>query len=122
VRGNRIVPLRDSWALEVQKQASALPAPPPAEKRAPKVVEEKVPEPLTGEELAQLEALRGELMPVIDGALAAHPAQVETYRGGKAGLLGFFIAQVMKQVAVGGGAKPSPKLVSVVMAERLGAG
>ncbi|HSS49445.1 MAG TPA: hypothetical protein VLX28_10895 [Thermoanaerobaculia bacterium] len=50
--------------------------------------------------------------------LAAHPSQVESYRKGKTGLLGFLIAQVMKQVATGGG-KPNPKLISVMVAERL---
>ncbi|HEV7785496.1 MAG TPA: hypothetical protein VGQ28_09185 [Thermoanaerobaculia bacterium] len=65
-----------------------------------------------------LEQLRPELLPIIDSVLAAHPAQVDSYRKGKTGLLGFLIAQVMKQVAVGGG-KPNPKLISVTLAERL---
>jgi aspartyl-tRNA(Asn)/glutamyl-tRNA(Gln) amidotransferase subunit B len=39
----------------------------------------------------------GDLDPVIDGILAANPQQVEAYRGGKAGLLGFFVGQVMKE-------------------------
>ena len=30
--------------------------------------------------------------------LAANPAQVEAYRGGKEGLLGFFVGQVMKEL------------------------
>jgi len=38
-----------------------------------------------------------ELDPVIDRILAAHPGQVEAYRGGKDGLLGFFVGQVMKE-------------------------
>jgi aspartyl-tRNA(Asn)/glutamyl-tRNA(Gln) amidotransferase subunit B len=37
------------------------------------------------------------LEPVVDAILAANPAQVEQYRGGKAGLLGFFVGQVMKE-------------------------
>ena len=37
------------------------------------------------------------LEPVVDAILAANPAQVEQYRGGKDGLLGFFVGQVMKE-------------------------
>jgi aspartyl-tRNA(Asn)/glutamyl-tRNA(Gln) amidotransferase subunit B len=39
----------------------------------------------------------GSLEPVVDAILAANPAQVEQYRGGKDGLLGFFVGQVMKE-------------------------
>src|SRR4029079_2836128 len=38
-----------------------------------------------------------ELDPGIEGVIAAHPAQAEQYRGGKQGLLGFFVGQVMKE-------------------------
>jgi aspartyl-tRNA(Asn)/glutamyl-tRNA(Gln) amidotransferase subunit B len=37
------------------------------------------------------------LEPVVDAILAANPGQVEQYRGGKQGLLGFFVGQVMKE-------------------------
>jgi aspartyl-tRNA(Asn)/glutamyl-tRNA(Gln) amidotransferase subunit B len=37
------------------------------------------------------------LEPLVDAVLAANPAQVEQYRGGKEGLLGFFVGQVMKE-------------------------
>jgi aspartyl-tRNA(Asn)/glutamyl-tRNA(Gln) amidotransferase subunit B len=37
------------------------------------------------------------LEPVVDAILAASPGQVEQYRGGKQGLLGFFVGQVMKE-------------------------
>ena len=46
----------------------------------------------------------GELDPMIDRVLAANPGQVEQYRGGKQGLLGFFVGQVMKET--GGTADP----------------
>ncbi len=36
------------------------------------------------------------LEPIVDEVLAANPGQVAAYRGGKAGLLGFFVGQVMK--------------------------
>jgi aspartyl-tRNA(Asn)/glutamyl-tRNA(Gln) amidotransferase subunit B len=38
-----------------------------------------------------------QLGPIVDAVLAANPAQVEQYRGGKEGLLGFFVGQVMKE-------------------------
>jgi len=37
------------------------------------------------------------LEPIVDAILAASPAQVEQYRAGKDGLLGFFVGQVMKE-------------------------
>jgi aspartyl-tRNA(Asn)/glutamyl-tRNA(Gln) amidotransferase subunit B len=37
------------------------------------------------------------LEPVVDAVLAANPGQVEQYRAGKDGLLGFFVGQVMKE-------------------------
>ncbi|MEA2690953.1 MAG: glutaminyl-tRNA synthetase [Acidobacteriota bacterium] len=121
---NRIVPLRDSWALETQKQAPAAPAPAKApEPKAPKVPKEteaKEPEPLSEEELAALAQLRPAVLPIVESVLAAHPGQVELYRKGKTGLLGFLIAQVMKRVAEGGGTA-SPKLVSVMVREKVGA-
>jgi glutaminyl-tRNA synthetase len=122
---NRIVPLRDSWAPEAQKAAPGAAAAPKApEPKVPKVVKEpeaKVPEPLTDEESALLARMRPEVEPLIAAVLAAHPAQVESYRKGKTGLLGFLIAQVMKQAAQAGG-QANPKLISVMLAERLGGG
>jgi aspartyl-tRNA(Asn)/glutamyl-tRNA(Gln) amidotransferase subunit B len=38
-----------------------------------------------------------ELEPIVAKVLAANAAQVEEYRAGKAGLLGFFVGQVMKE-------------------------
>jgi aspartyl-tRNA(Asn)/glutamyl-tRNA(Gln) amidotransferase subunit B len=46
----------------------------------------------------------GAIDPVIDRVIAAHPAQAEQFRGGKEGLLGFFVGQVMKET--GGSADP----------------
>ncbi len=45
-----------------------------------------------------------QLLPVIEAVLAAFPAQVETYRGGKTQVAGFFIGQVMRRT--GGSADP----------------
>jgi Asp-tRNA(Asn)/Glu-tRNA(Gln) amidotransferase B subunit len=56
-----------------------------------------------------------ELDPVIDGIVAANPGQVAAYRGGKDGLLGFFVGQVMKQT----GGKADPRVVSERLREKL---
>ncbi|MFL5910257.1 MAG: Asp-tRNA(Asn)/Glu-tRNA(Gln) amidotransferase subunit GatB, partial [Gaiellaceae bacterium] len=55
------------------------------------------------------------LAPVIDAVLAANPEQVETYRGGKEGVLGFFVGQVMRET----GGKADPKVVNRLVRERL---
>jgi aspartyl-tRNA(Asn)/glutamyl-tRNA(Gln) amidotransferase subunit B len=57
-----------------------------------------------------------ELQGVIDGVLAANPGQVEAYRAGKHGLLGFFVGQVMKETS----GTANPKLVGDLLRERLG--
>ena len=38
-----------------------------------------------------------QLDPVIDAIIAANPGQVAAFKGGKDGLLGFFVGQVMKE-------------------------
>jgi aspartyl-tRNA(Asn)/glutamyl-tRNA(Gln) amidotransferase subunit B len=57
----------------------------------------------------------GELAPIIDAVIAAHPDQVETYRGGKEGVLGFLVGQVMRETQ----GKADPKVVNRLLAERL---
>jgi aspartyl-tRNA(Asn)/glutamyl-tRNA(Gln) amidotransferase subunit B len=52
---------------------------------------------------------------VIDRILAANQGQVEAYRGGKEGLLGFFVGQVMKETQ----GKANPKVVNERLRERL---
>jgi glutaminyl-tRNA synthetase len=111
---NRIVQLRDSWAAEAQKQA---PAVAPSPQKAPKTQEAKAPEPLSVEERELLERLRPALQPVVERVLAAHSNEVERYRKGQTGVLGFLLAQVLKQPA---GEKPNPKLVSAMLREALG--
>jgi glutaminyl-tRNA synthetase len=116
---NRTVPLRDSWAQEVQKSSAPPAAQKPPEPKKAKEVEAKVPEPLSAEEQEQLERMRPELLPILQGVLAAHPSQVASYRAGKTGLLGFLVAQVMKRVAESGG-KANPKLVNVMLTGEIG--
>jgi aspartyl-tRNA(Asn)/glutamyl-tRNA(Gln) amidotransferase subunit B len=56
-----------------------------------------------------------ELDPLIERVLAANPNQVESYRSGKEGLLGFFVGQVMKET----GGKANPKVVNELLREKL---
>jgi aspartyl-tRNA(Asn)/glutamyl-tRNA(Gln) amidotransferase subunit B len=56
-----------------------------------------------------------ELEPVVERVLAANPGQVEAYRGGKEGLLGFFVGQVMKET----GGKANARAVSELLREKL---
>jgi aspartyl-tRNA(Asn)/glutamyl-tRNA(Gln) amidotransferase subunit B len=55
------------------------------------------------------------LAPVIEAILAANPEQVETYRGGKEGVLGFFVGQVMRETQ----GKADPKVVNQLLREKL---
>ncbi len=55
------------------------------------------------------------LAPVIDSVIAAHPEQVETYRGGKEGVLGFLVGQVMRETQ----GKADPKAVNQLLREKL---
>ncbi len=56
-----------------------------------------------------------ELEPLIDSILAANPSQVEAYRGGKEGLLGFFVGQVMRETQ----GKADAKLVNELVRAKL---
>jgi aspartyl-tRNA(Asn)/glutamyl-tRNA(Gln) amidotransferase subunit B len=56
-----------------------------------------------------------ELVPVIDAIMAANPGQVETYRGGKEGVLGFFVGAVMRETQ----GKADPKVVNRLLLEKL---
>jgi aspartyl-tRNA(Asn)/glutamyl-tRNA(Gln) amidotransferase subunit B len=56
-----------------------------------------------------------ELDPVIDRIIEANPGQAEQYRGGKHGLLGFFVGQVMKET----GGKADPRVVNERVREKL---
>ena len=57
-----------------------------------------------------------QLDPVIDRVLAANPGQVEQFRGGKEGLLGFFVGQVMKET----GGTADARVVNQRLREKLG--
>ena len=77
----------------------------------------------TGREPAEIVRERGleqvsdeaELAAVVDAVIADHPGELEAYRGGKTGLLGFFVGQVMRRT----GGKADPKAVNRILRERL---
>jgi aspartyl-tRNA(Asn)/glutamyl-tRNA(Gln) amidotransferase subunit B len=56
-----------------------------------------------------------ELEPLVERILASNPGQVEAYRGGKEGLLGYFVGQVMKETQ----GKANPKVVNELVREKL---
>ena len=56
-----------------------------------------------------------ELEPIVEAVLAANPGQVEAYRGGKEGLLGFFVGQVMKETQ----GKADPRVVNELVRAKL---
>jgi aspartyl-tRNA(Asn)/glutamyl-tRNA(Gln) amidotransferase subunit B len=56
-----------------------------------------------------------ELAPIIDGILEANPDEVATYRGGKEGVLGFFVGAVMRET----NGKADPKVVNRLLREKL---
>ncbi len=58
----------------------------------------------------------GALEETVAKVLAASPKEVESYRGGKAGLLSFFVGQVMKETR----GKANPRIVQEVLKKKLG--
>jgi aspartyl-tRNA(Asn)/glutamyl-tRNA(Gln) amidotransferase subunit B len=56
-----------------------------------------------------------ELEPLVARILAENPGQVQAYKGGKQGLLGFFVGLVMKETA----GKADPNVVNELLRQRL---
>jgi aspartyl-tRNA(Asn)/glutamyl-tRNA(Gln) amidotransferase subunit B len=59
-----------------------------------------------------------EIRRAVDAVVAESPKQVETYRGGKTGTLGWFVGQVMKKT----GGKANPQLVNALVKKALDEG
>jgi aspartyl-tRNA(Asn)/glutamyl-tRNA(Gln) amidotransferase subunit B len=57
-----------------------------------------------------------ELEPLVDRILDASPGQVAAYKGGKEGLLGYFVGQVMKETQ----GKADPTAVNELLRQKLG--
>ncbi|HET6765260.1 MAG TPA: glutamine--tRNA ligase/YqeY domain fusion protein, partial [Longimicrobiaceae bacterium] len=56
------------------------------------------------------------LAPTVDAVIAENAAKAAEYRGGKTGLIGFFVGQVMRK----SGGKANPEVVQALLRERLG--
>jgi Asp-tRNA(Asn)/Glu-tRNA(Gln) amidotransferase B subunit len=56
-----------------------------------------------------------ELEPLVERVLAENPKQVESYRSGKEGVLGFFVGQVMRETQ----GKADAKVVNALLREKL---
>ena len=59
---------------------------------------------------------RGALEPLVAAVLEENPDKAAAYRGGKVGLMGFFMGQVMRR----SGGSANPELAKVILEERLG--
>ncbi len=78
----------------------------------------------TGRRPAEIVAEKGltqisdetELARVVDGILAANPDKAAAYRGGRSGLMGFFMGQVMRGTA----GRANPELARRLLEQRLG--
>src|SRR3954451_11264161 len=57
-----------------------------------------------------------ELEPLVERVLADNPGQVASYRGGKQGLLGYFVGQVLNETQ----GKADPKVVNELLRTKLG--
>ena len=80
------------------------------------IEEDKDPEAIVDERGMKQVSDTGAIEAVIDEVLAANPDKVEQYRGGKTGLMGFFVGQCMKAMKGQG----NPKLINQLLAEKLG--
>ncbi len=78
--------------------------------------EDKDPDAIVEERGMKQVSDTGAIEAVIDAVLAANPDKVEQYRGGKTGLLGFFVGQCMKEMKGQG----NPKLINELLAKKLG--
>ena len=57
----------------------------------------------------------GAIEAVVDAVIAANPSQVEEYRGGKAGLMAYFVGQVMRETR----GQANPQVVNEVLRRKL---
>jgi len=87
---------------------------------AREVLEEMISSGASASEIVESRGLKqisdsGELDQIAQGVLDAHPDRVEAYRGGKKGLIGFFMGQVMQKT----GGAANPQAVKAILEEKL---
>ena len=56
-----------------------------------------------------------QLEEIVDSVLGSNPVQVQRYRDGKEGLIGFFVGQIMKET----GGQANPKLINQMLRKKL---
>ena len=78
--------------------------------------EDKDPQAIVEERGMKQVSDTGAIEAVVDEVLAANPDKVEAYKGGKTGLIGFFVGQCMKATKGQG----NPKLINELLAKKLG--
>jgi len=84
------------------------------------ILPELLVEDISAKELVEKKGLiqisdMGAIEAAIDAVIAAHPDELEKYRGGKTKLLGFFVGQVMKQT----GGRADPKATNELLLKKL---
>ena len=79
--------------------------------------EDKDPDVIVKEQGFEQVSDLGAIEAVVDNVLAENPDKVEQYKGGKTGLLGFFVGQAMKEMA----GKGDPKAINAALAAKLNA-
>ena len=77
--------------------------------------EEKDPAVIVKEKGLEQVSDTGAITAVVDKVLAENPDKVEQYKGGKTGLIGFFVGQCMKEMQ----GKGDPKLINQTLASKL---
>ncbi|MCH8320794.1 MAG: Asp-tRNA(Asn)/Glu-tRNA(Gln) amidotransferase GatCAB subunit B, partial [Acidobacteria bacterium] len=73
------------------------------------------PETIISQEDLQQISDEDQLTSIVDRVLESNPEKVEAYRAGKAGLLGFFMGQVMKETR----GQANPEMVSQMLEGKL---
>lgn len=79
------------------------------------IEEGKSPESIVEEHGMKQVSDTGAIEAVVEKVLAANPDKVEEYKGGKTGLIGFFVGQCMKEMAGQG----NPKVINELLTEKL---
>lgn len=77
--------------------------------------EDKDPEVIVKEKGFEQISDTGAIEAVVDKVLEANPDKVEQYKGGKTGLIGFFVGQCMKEMQ----GKGDPKLINQLLSQKL---
>ncbi len=79
---------------------------------------DRSPKEIVDERGLKVVSSEADLKPICEQLIAAHPAQAEQVRGGKKGMLGFFVGQVMRET----GGSADPRVVSQLLTRLIGTG